>query len=58
LVIFLDAQVGGYTCSVFLNTFYSATEQEAEVSWELALGVLAEFLANVPVEHGDLLYGT
>jgi hypothetical protein len=56
--MFLDAQIGGFTCSVFLNTFYSATEQEAESDWALALRVLMEFLASVPAKHGDLLYGT
>lgn len=56
-VTFIDANANGFTCTIIVNTHYSATKEEAEAAWADALSVLQYFLGNIPREHTDLIFG-
>ena len=46
----------GFTCTIFINTGYSATREEATHIWAESLGALAHFLQSVPSESSDFIY--
>jgi hypothetical protein len=46
----------GFTCTIIMNTNYSATREEATRDWAESLGALGYFLQNVPTERTDFLY--
>lgn len=46
----------GFTCSIFVNTSYSPTRQEATDIWRESLEALGYFLQSVPPERQDFLY--
>jgi hypothetical protein len=46
----------GFTCSVFVNTGYVQSREEAGQNWTDSLSVLGYFLRSVPPEHDDFLY--
>lgn len=56
-VTFVDANVSGFTCSIFVNTHYSRSKADAEAARAEALGVLGHFLGCIPRAHNDLIYG-
>lgn len=53
---FLDANVGGFTCSVFVDTALSLSEEEAAKAWSAALEILKEFLGSIPNQRDDSIY--
>ncbi len=46
----------GFTCSIFVNTHYSPTREEAAQIWSKSLGALSYLLQSVPPERQDFLY--
>ncbi|MBI3430656.1 MAG: hypothetical protein HY018_00385 [Hydrogenophilales bacterium] len=53
---FLDTNVGGFTCSVFLNTFYVGSSGEAQKNWAEAIALLTHYLGGIPQRATDYLY--
>lgn len=53
---FREADAGGFTTSVTVNTGHFATEEEARKVWSEALALLADYLASVPPQPGRTLY--
>lgn len=53
---FFDTNANGFTCTVFINTHYSDTQEKAREAWQKSLNTLAYFLASVPCTHQDFLY--
>lgn len=45
-----------FTCSIFINTQYAATKEEAWAVWHESLAVLTEYLGNIPDQGEDKLY--
>jgi hypothetical protein len=46
----------GFTCSIFINTDYSPTREDASHVWNESLETLGYFLQSVPPESHDYLY--
>jgi hypothetical protein len=46
----------GFTCSIILNTHYSASREEAAHVWAESLDALAHYLQSVPPARQDFLY--
>jgi hypothetical protein len=46
----------GFTCSVFVNTPYSHSKEEADHAWSQSLEGLGYYLKSVPPERNDFLY--
>ena len=55
--MFLDANVEGYSCAVFIGTEYMTSAPDAEAEWQTALTVLALFLSSVRIDEVDRIYG-
>ena len=55
---FIDKSLTGYTCTIYLNTYFVETEQAAKKAWEKTLSILAQHLGNIPVEHTDYIFST
>ncbi len=53
---FIDKGVSGYTCTIFLNTYFSETKLAAEKAWKEALDVLGQYLSGIPNEHPDYIF--
>jgi hypothetical protein len=53
---FIDSNVDGFTCAVFVNTFYFQTKDEAKYFWKKAMDLLAQFLFSVRGIHGANIY--
>lgn len=53
---FLAVNVAGFTCAVFVNTRFVATEAEALADWECALRLLGVLLGGIPSTAGDPIY--
>lgn len=53
---FLDANVGGFTCSVFINTFHFPSPSSAYEAWEKALDALSVFFRSVGGIGGEKIY--
>lgn len=53
---FREADAGGFTMSVTVNTGHFGTEKEARNVWSEALALLADYLASVPPQPGRPLY--
>lgn len=56
LATFYEIDVTGFTCSIFVNTDYSKTKEEADANWSAALAILAKFLSSVPQARTDQLF--
>jgi hypothetical protein len=51
---FLARNVGGFTCTIFINTTFSPTQDEALADWNTALGYLTSYVGTVnsgPTDH-------
>jgi len=55
-VTFIEKDVSGYTCTIFLNTYYSETKLAAQKTWRETLEVLSKYLGSVPNEHQDFIF--
>jgi len=55
---FIDKSVTGYTCTIYLNTYFVESEEAAKKAWEKTLSILAQYLGNIPVEHTDYIFST
>lgn len=53
---FVDKRVTGYTCTIYLNTYFSESEKAAIKAWEEALGILGQCLGEIPIEHTDYIF--
>lgn len=53
---FIEANVGGFTCTVFVNTAYLSSEIEAKDSWDAAMEILMSFLSSVKGIGGERIY--
>ncbi|MFZ3169560.1 MAG: hypothetical protein WA130_18255 [Candidatus Methanoperedens sp.] len=53
---FVDIGVGGFTCTVFINTSYLQSSLEASQTWANALETLGIFLSSVTGFTGEKLY--
>jgi hypothetical protein len=54
---FIEKGISGYTCTIFLNTYYSETKLAAQKAWIETLDVLSEYLGSIPSEHQDFIFG-
>ncbi|MER8457670.1 hypothetical protein NKH24_16435 [Mesorhizobium sp. M1300] len=50
---FVEADTGGYTMTIIINTAFHKTEATARVAWNTALDWLGDFLSSVPPESDD-----
>ncbi|MCW8929411.1 MAG: hypothetical protein OQL19_04125 [Gammaproteobacteria bacterium] len=55
-VTFIDKGVWGYTCTIFLNTYFSDTKLAAKEIWEETLDVLNQYLSTIPNDHPDYIF--
>lgn len=46
----------GFTCSVFLNSHYSSTQNEANKIWSQGLSTLGNYLKSYPSNQQDYIY--
>ena len=53
---FIDKGVSGYTCSIFLNTYFSDTQLAAEKVWKETLEILGQYLSAIPNEYPDYIF--
>jgi len=53
---FTDVDVGGFSCTVFVNTQFFSSATEAEDAWRRALELLAALLGDVPDDTRDPIY--
>ncbi|MBL7004400.1 MAG: hypothetical protein ISR69_10280 [Gammaproteobacteria bacterium] len=53
---FIDKNVTGYSCTIYLNTYLIDSEKAAIKAWEETLNLLAQYLGNIPVEHTDYIF--
>lgn len=55
---FIDKGVSGYTCSIFLNTYFCETKVAAEKSWKETLDLLGQYLSKIPNDYPDYLFSS
>ena len=55
-VTFIDKGVFGYTCTIFLNTYFSESKLIAEKVWKETLDVLGKYLSSIPNNYPDYIY--
>src|SRR5260221_1196686 len=53
---FLERKIDGFTCTIFVNTYYYPTKTEADEAWSYTLNALAGFLQGVPQQGSQSLY--
>lgn len=53
---FLDLDLAGFCCAIFINTDYCASDDRAYASWEGTLAVLESFLGSVPGKSAQSIY--
>ena len=53
---FIDQSVRGYICTIYLNTYFVESEKVAIKAWEELLGILGQYLGNIPIEHTDYIF--
>ena len=53
---FIDKGIWGYTCTIFLNTYFSETKSEAENVWKETLDLLGKYLSSIPNDHPDYIF--
>ena len=53
---FIDKRVTGYTCTIYLNTYFVESEEAAKKAWEETLSLLGQHLSNIPIEHTDYIF--
>jgi len=55
---FIDKSVTGYTCTIYLNTYFVESEKAAIKAWEETLNILGQYLGDIPIEHTDYIFST
>lgn len=53
---FVDAKCQGFTCAVFVNTFFVSSASEAASAWEEAMGLLSSYFKQWRHDEGDAIY--
>lgn len=53
---FSDLKCDGFTCSIFVNTYYVVTPEEAKNNWAEALGIVQNFIEDFGQELEDAIY--
>lgn len=53
---FVQAEVDGFTATVYLNTDFHSSAKDARETWDVSLAFLAQFLASIPPMTGAALY--
>lgn len=53
---FIDQKAAGYTCTIFLNTYFFESEQAATEAWEATLDSLGLHLGKIPIKNTDYLF--
>lgn len=53
---FIDKSVTGYTCTIYLNTYFFESEKAAIKAWKETLFILGQHLGNIPIEHTDYIF--
>lgn len=53
---FIDQHATGYTCSIYINTYFVELEEMAVKAWEETLGILGEYLGSIPISHTDHIF--
>lgn len=53
---FTDVNVNGFTCSVYVNTSFFPSVEEAYQCWTAALGLLTLYFGSIPVQPNERIY--
>jgi hypothetical protein len=53
---FIDAQIGGFTSTIYLNTEYCGSGQLAQEAWASGLAALEAFLSKILQQPGEPIY--
>jgi len=53
---FHEANSGGFTCTIFINTSYFDTREKTENCWANSLNTVGQFLGSVPKQSHDPIY--
>lgn len=46
----------GFTCTIYVNTHYCASREEADENWADSLAFLGHYLGSIPVDRVDYIY--
>lgn len=53
---FIDSESSGFTCCIYLNSWYKTDQATSQDIWSDSLYVLGEYLSCVPQDRNDYLY--
>jgi hypothetical protein len=53
---FLDVNIAGFCCAIFINTACYPSRDQAYYSWQASLKMLELFLGSVPVQSSTAIY--
>ncbi|KAM3095069.1 hypothetical protein ACKFKG_14270 [Phormidesmis sp. 146-35] len=53
---FLDVEIAGFCCAIFINTVCCSSSHQAYADWQGSLSMLESFLCTIPMQSSRVIY--